>query len=292
MGTWGPGSFENDTAADWADGLQRCADATLITEALSAVNECPEFLEADEAACALAAAEVVAALCGRPAAQLPEQLAIWAHEHAAVFTPELLQLAATALNRITTDSELKTLWEDGGADEWFKVVADLERRLGVVQDNTAAPLHLSEPEPAPPRLRLTRREVAGDPPPVLDPSSLTPEMVAALRAEYHRLKAARVVWQVLSLVLGGGGIAIILFIVPGKDDRRPFGEKESYLAILALVMFGLGLLFAGKAKGRGLFWGFTALGRISLFRRAAEKDLLAARLEELKRTLEAHGEKI
>ena len=60
----------------------------------------------------------------------------------------------------------------------------------------------------------------------------------------------------------------------------------------ALVMFGLGLMYSGKFKGRGLWWGFTALGHISLIRRVSEPDLLKKRLEELKRTLEAHGEKV
>ena len=67
-------------------------------------------------------------------------------------------------------------------------------------------------------------------------------------------------------------------------------QTEQYIAlkIPALVMFGLGLMCSGKAKGRGWWWGFTALRQVSLIRRAAEPDLLKARLEELKRTLEAH----
>jgi hypothetical protein len=113
-----------------------------------------------------------------------------------------------------------------------------------------------------------------------------------MRAEYRRIRADRVRWRFLSLVLGGSGILLLLFVVPPHDDHRPFDEKKTVLAMMSLVLFGLGLMYSGKFKGRGPWWGFTALGRIRLIRRAAEPDLLKARLDELRRTLEAHGEKV
>lgn len=129
MGAWGAGSFENDTASDWAYDLTDAADATPIIEAFAAVIECEEYLDADEASQAVAAAEVVAALCGRPSSALPDEVVAWVQAHTGALTPELPALAASALERITADSELKELWEEAGPDEWYGAIADLKRRL-------------------------------------------------------------------------------------------------------------------------------------------------------------------
>ena len=108
-----------------------------------------------------------------------------------------------------------------------------------------------------------------------------------MHEEYRRIKTDRLRWRFLSLLLGGAGILLILFVVP-RDDSH-FDEKT---AGLALFLFGLGLVYSGKFKGRGPWWGFSGLTRVGLIRRAKEPDLLKARLEELKRTLEAHGESV
>lgn len=129
MGAWGAGSFENDAAGDWTDSLLRGADVTPIIEAFSAVIECDDYLEADEASAGLAAAEIVAALRQRPSSSLPEHVAAWVQEHSDAFDPELSQLAMSAVARIKTSSELKELWDEGNASEWQGVVADLEHRL-------------------------------------------------------------------------------------------------------------------------------------------------------------------
>jgi hypothetical protein len=138
--------------------------------------------------------------------------------------------------------------------------------------------------PPPTTLRLVRREPAGHVTPAEPSMRSSPDAVAMLRAEYKQIKANRARWRVLSLLFGGTGILLILLVDPKK--------APSFLIIAALVMFGLGLMFSGKFKGRSIWWGFTALGRIRLIRRVAEPDLLKARLEELKRKLEAHGEKV
>jgi Domain of unknown function (DUF4259) len=77
MGAWGVGSFDNDDAADWLnDQLRRSADLRPIQTALDAVAQLDPtgYLEAPEASAAVAAAEVVAALAGDPAANLPSDV--------------------------------------------------------------------------------------------------------------------------------------------------------------------------------------------------------------------------
>ena len=60
MGAWGPGSFENDAALDWAWELDEDLDASALRRALAAVYDG----KTDEEA--VAAAEVVAALSAGP----------------------------------------------------------------------------------------------------------------------------------------------------------------------------------------------------------------------------------
>jgi hypothetical protein len=74
---------------------------------------------------------VVAALRQQPSSTLPEHVAAWVQSHADALSPELPQLAASAVARIKTNSELKELWEEGDASEWLGAIADLERRLQV-----------------------------------------------------------------------------------------------------------------------------------------------------------------
>src|SRR5262245_7465737 len=65
MGAWGTGIFDNDTACDWAYDLAESNDLSLIESAFDKVlNVGAEYLDADEAQEALAAAEAIARLKG------------------------------------------------------------------------------------------------------------------------------------------------------------------------------------------------------------------------------------
>jgi len=77
MGAWGAGNFENDDALDWlavlqAEGLPAAGAA--IQDVLTLADD---YLEAPTCCAALAAAEVIAALRGRPASRLPDELVEW-----------------------------------------------------------------------------------------------------------------------------------------------------------------------------------------------------------------------
>lgn len=64
-GAWGVGSFENDDAADWSSACSQSLGIGPVVRALNDVFS-PGYLEAPQAAEAIAAAEVVAAALGRP----------------------------------------------------------------------------------------------------------------------------------------------------------------------------------------------------------------------------------
>jgi hypothetical protein len=150
MGTWGAGSFQNDSALDWVGDFCKRSDISLVHAALSRVVEHggtkqssasfieklfgrrrrSDWLTANVASQALAAAEVVAAWDGRPSANLPDNLVLWLQQHESSFQPDLVPKARQAVSIVKTNSELKDLWEEGDAVKWKAAIKDLEQRLG------------------------------------------------------------------------------------------------------------------------------------------------------------------
>ncbi len=129
MSAWGFGHFENDEAMDWTADLIDIGDE-LINEAFDRVAELQkDYLESDVCSFALAAAEVVAALNGKPGADLPEELVAWVQGRPAP-TGEILSAARKAVAAVEKESELRDVWEDSEQlDDWLPRVADLARRL-------------------------------------------------------------------------------------------------------------------------------------------------------------------
>ena len=137
MGAWGHGIFDNDDAADWVFELEEAADDGVLERTLSAVASAPAdaYVEAPEAAAALAAAEVVAAaVTGSQEALVAggsysEGALVWVQSHGERVGPELVPLALAAVRRARDSSELRELWDEAEPDEWLAEVGGLERRL-------------------------------------------------------------------------------------------------------------------------------------------------------------------
>ena len=134
MGAWGSRSFENDAALDWAGVVEDHEHLTPVAEALDRVAAADdEYLEVDEASHVIAAAEVLAALLDHPAPDLPASLSDWIAARRTAgdaARPDLLNLAQRALARVTTNSELKELWDEAADRQaWYDAVADLQARL-------------------------------------------------------------------------------------------------------------------------------------------------------------------
>jgi hypothetical protein len=120
MGSWGHGTFDNDTAMDWVVQLTVAKNASFLRESLD------DGVDED----ALAAAEVVAALRGRPVEDLPDDVSEWIRLHPVTVTDDLLRAARDAVARVKDDSELKELWEESTwLESWYEAVDDLLRRL-------------------------------------------------------------------------------------------------------------------------------------------------------------------
>jgi hypothetical protein len=127
MGTWGHGSFANDSALDWLGELRE-GDASLVRAALEAVADADEdaYLEFDECAAALAAAELVAASLGKGHDRLDKDAASWLPAHVATVQAVGAQLAHRAVERVFGQSELRELWDENGPDtEWHTDVRKL-----------------------------------------------------------------------------------------------------------------------------------------------------------------------
>jgi hypothetical protein len=133
MAGWGTGSFENDDAQAW---LPQLASLTVddLKPPLSRAADNADYLEAPNSSIAVAAAEVVAALKGAPAAAMPKEIADWVSRAKLNSNegpiPDLAVLALRAIQRVRTKSELKDLWlEADGLNEWSANLRDLEKRL-------------------------------------------------------------------------------------------------------------------------------------------------------------------
>ena len=123
MGTWSHEPFGNDTANDWAYDLEGMKDFSLVAKAIQeVVDNGADYLDADVAVEAVAAAEVLAKALGRGTQSdaYTEKVDVWIKSIAARPSPDLLSRAGAALTRILgPDSELRDLWEEGdGLEEW------------------------------------------------------------------------------------------------------------------------------------------------------------------------------
>jgi hypothetical protein len=142
MGAWGFNSFENDAAADWLGDLRESGDSGLIRNSLQAVFPKPpgflgklmgkrsSYLDADGASAALVAAEVVAALRGKPHAKLPPEVEKFVADNDQAASTALSALAFKAVQRIRAESELCELWQESEDFElWQAELESLEQRL-------------------------------------------------------------------------------------------------------------------------------------------------------------------
>ena len=130
MGTWGHGSFDNDDAADWLADLQAGDDLSVVHHAFEVVlGDADGFIESCDCCNALAAAEIVAALDGKPATVLPDGARSWVRGKAP--PPQVMRsLARTAVRRVRDHSELRDRWEARTElKRWLGVVDDLVTRL-------------------------------------------------------------------------------------------------------------------------------------------------------------------
>ena len=145
MGAWGPGSFENDAAMDWAGSVQSVDDVRKPFERLKrdtdAYDRAGELIvDADFACELLVAAECVAFMLGRKSRDFPDDLA---QRLGGSGEPDnlLFHQARNGMLHVLRNSELADLWQEaaseGGFNEWLIEMTGLIDRLNsdVAVDN-------------------------------------------------------------------------------------------------------------------------------------------------------------
>jgi hypothetical protein len=136
MGAWANDPFGNDTACDWAYGLAKVNDLSLIEEPIQRVLDIgDDYLEAPAAEEAIAAADTITRLKGKFYVKNPytESTDKWVDKHRIKPSPELVASAIRAIDRILTKpSELLDLWSEGAdsdTEEWKLQMVALKERL-------------------------------------------------------------------------------------------------------------------------------------------------------------------
>ena len=139
MGTWGLNNFENDGASDFAADILE-GDKSLIKDTIVKVTELSneEYLEAPDCENALVAIEFIAAFKGKPSEDLPKDAVDWIKKNDLLDFKtgffgkriDIINLSITAIDRITSNSELKELWEESDEfEEWKRVINNLKQRI-------------------------------------------------------------------------------------------------------------------------------------------------------------------
>ena len=128
MGSWGYRTFEDDTALDWIGNFKEQMTPNKLEQTLEEALQA-SFIDDLIGSGALAAAEVVAALNGKPSELLQEEVSRWA-ELQSPSHPNLLTKASKAVSKVFDSSELREIWEDSGSlDKWRLSIDDLLSRL-------------------------------------------------------------------------------------------------------------------------------------------------------------------
>ena len=132
MGAWAADSFANDDALDWLQDFVEQPTVEMLRDTLEHITalDADEYLEAPDCCEAIAAAEIVAALAGKPAANLPHDLQTWLCSDHGLKIETLNIVASATIDRIAQASELKDLW--AGSEfypQWLAAMTDLQCRL-------------------------------------------------------------------------------------------------------------------------------------------------------------------
>ncbi|QJX48664.1 DUF4259 domain-containing protein [Hymenobacter taeanensis] len=129
MATWGYHNFDNDAAADFSAKFRATHSLALLSEALAAADSSAP-LEAEIAQEALAAAEIVAALVGKPGRDLPADLLPLTVQLTPAEAPSFKRMARAAVQTIAKQSALQQHWANSDdAQAWQELQKEVLERL-------------------------------------------------------------------------------------------------------------------------------------------------------------------
>lgn len=129
MGTWGIDIFDNDAAMDWLYSFRNHPTKEELNSTLENIINNNTYIELDDGAAALAAAEIIAAIKGKKSNSYPEDLKIFSD---LPVTEALTNNAIKAIDIIceSEESELRQLWKETEYfDNWMGTIIELKNRL-------------------------------------------------------------------------------------------------------------------------------------------------------------------
>ncbi|KEF35112.1 MULTISPECIES: DUF4259 domain-containing protein [Deinococcus] len=132
MNLWGPGAFENEVGAAFAEEVAQDGAFALAEAFDVALDPDTDFLAAEEGWRTLAAAEVLAAVLTGDTSRLTDaELRAWVAGAEATELGELRDVAQAAVSRVLApDSELPELWADAEDEAAWR--AEVERVRGAL----------------------------------------------------------------------------------------------------------------------------------------------------------------
>lgn len=129
MGAWGIGNFDNDAAMDWMQEFAEHPTEVSLTNVFKSVAESDEFIEVDEGAIVLVAAEIIAAIKGNKSADYSEDMQVFKEINV---QDTLVYEALKAIDIVSQsdESELRQLWQETDEfEQWYAVINDLKSRI-------------------------------------------------------------------------------------------------------------------------------------------------------------------
>jgi transaldolase len=133
MQTLGNSNFDDESAADFLDDFSEAPSEVALLEALAPAADAAqdqEYLEAEVAGPAAAAAEIVAALAGQPFPGFPADLLEQLEGLDVSDLEELQELATRAVTAIAQDSELRAQAAASSTlNDWLNEQQKLLKRL-------------------------------------------------------------------------------------------------------------------------------------------------------------------
>src|SRR5215472_16829738 len=107
-GYWGVGTLENDSAVGFLEEIVHADGVNGVVGALDAVLNGGQYIDDERASRALAAAELVAAMIGRPSKNMAKDKIEWAMERH-LQAADIIPLAVRAIDKVTQRSETRDL---------------------------------------------------------------------------------------------------------------------------------------------------------------------------------------
>jgi Domain of unknown function (DUF4259) len=130
MGAWSIEHFDNDAALDWLYDFSMDPSVQVLEDTFNVVvDAADDYIETDDGAAVLAAAEVIAAAKGKKSTAYPEDTEVFSSLRISL---ELVAKALQAIDIVSRqdNSELKELWQESDEyEDWQKAVSELKERL-------------------------------------------------------------------------------------------------------------------------------------------------------------------